>query len=74
MATFEEHLMITRIGIVTEISRNLEDAIHLQSIFSKETIHTIQIQDECALLSTLICPAHLTNFMSTFVIQEELKG
>ena len=74
VATFEEHLMITRIGIVTEISRNLEDAIHLQSIFSKETIHTIQIQDECALLSTLICPAHLTNFMSTFVIQEELKG
>lgn len=30
VATFEEHLMITRIGIVTEISRNLEDAIHLQ--------------------------------------------
>ena len=30
VATFEEHLMVTRIGIVTEISRHLEDAIHLQ--------------------------------------------
>ena len=30
VATFEEHLMITRIGIVIEMSRNLEDAIHLQ--------------------------------------------
>ena len=29
VATFEEHLMITRIGIVTEISRNLVDAIRL---------------------------------------------
>ena len=27
---FEEHYMVTRIGVLTEISRHLEDAIHLQ--------------------------------------------